>query len=104
MSILTLIIGLWIGFWLGTLAMGWLQAHTTKEAEMGPEPETPAQRAAREAVNKVPPALLMVTYDIRGLTPAEVDALTMEAVVQAEDTDAGDGSGHPSVPVETRLV
>lgn len=45
--------------------------------------------------------LLVVTYDVTGLTEAEVECLVLEAGAQGDYSRSDDYSaGHPSVPVE----
>lgn len=50
--------------------------------------------------------VLIVEYDVTGLTDAQVERLELEAVVQAErskDTWGGVDDGHPHVPVTSRI-
>ncbi len=49
---------------------------------------------------------LDVRYDVTGLSDEEIGELTVEAIVQAEPSDATDDDhqGHPGVPVEHELV
>jgi hypothetical protein len=44
------------------------------------------------------PKTLQISYDVSGWTEAQIDALTVEAVVQAERSD-----GHPSTTVTTTI-
>lgn len=49
--------------------------------------------------------LLVVEYDVTGLTGRQVDRLMLEAVVQAEASDDGEDDAHPDVPVvNTKIV
>jgi hypothetical protein len=48
--------------------------------------------------------ILVIEYDVTGLTAKQVDRLMMEAVVQGEASDDDEGDGHPDVPVITTKV
>jgi hypothetical protein len=43
--------------------------------------------------------VLVVEYDVTGLTGRQIDQLVLEAVVQAESSDEWPDDGHPDVPV-----
>lgn len=43
--------------------------------------------------------ILVVEYDVTGLTGKQIDRLMLEAVVQGEASDDDEGDGHPDVPV-----
>jgi hypothetical protein len=43
--------------------------------------------------------VLVVEYDVTGLTSKQIDRLMMEAVVQGEASDDDEGDAHPDVPV-----
>ena len=52
--------------------------------------------------------ILVIEYDVTGLTAKQIDALMLEAVVQGEESepfnDADENGGHPDVPVITTKV
>jgi hypothetical protein len=53
--------------------------------------------------------ILVIEYDVTGLTAKQIDALMLEAAVQGEASepfdDDDEGGGHPDVPViATKLV
>ncbi len=48
---------------------------------------------------------LVVRYDVTGFTPAQIDALAGEAVVQGEENDEPIGGAyHPDAPVTYEIV
>jgi hypothetical protein len=48
--------------------------------------------------------ILVVEYDVTGLTGKQVDRLMLEAVAQAEASDDDEGDSHPDVAVLTTKV
>ena len=48
--------------------------------------------------------ILVIEYDVTGLTAKQVDRLMLEAVVQGEASDDDEGDAHPDVPVITTKV
>lgn len=49
--------------------------------------------------------VLVVRYDVTGLTDEEIGQLELEAVVQGESSDSDeDNPGHPDVPVTSEII
>lgn len=49
--------------------------------------------------------LLVVEYDVTGLSTRQIDRLLLEAVAQSEASDDGEDDAHPDVPViNTKIV
>jgi hypothetical protein len=49
--------------------------------------------------------VLVIEYDVTGLTAKQIDRLMLEAVVQGEASDDDDSDAHPDVPViGTKLI
>lgn len=48
--------------------------------------------------------ILVVEYDVTGLTAKQIDRLMLEAVVQGEASDDDEGDSHPDVAVVSTKV
>lgn len=94
-----------LGRWLadGVLGRGEPPTKETVRKYLNPEAVAEALDFEGTAEAKVKKQLV-VTYDVTGLSEAEIDALTGEAVVQAERSKSPFGDGHPDVPVTSEIV
>lgn len=48
--------------------------------------------------------ILVIEYDVTGLTAKQIDRLMLEAVVQGEASDDSEGDAHPDVYVITTKI
>lgn len=60
----------------------------------------PALRKAMKSKRQI----LVIEYDVTGLSTRQIDRLMLEAVVQAEASDDAEADAHPDVPVITTKI
>jgi L-fucose mutarotase/ribose pyranase (RbsD/FucU family) len=79
-------------------------AKIAKIAEERGHPHTIASVAAEMISKSLKRKILVVDYDVTGLTDAQIGRLTMEAVVQGEASEGlEEDNEHPDVKVTTRI-
>lgn len=61
-------------------------------------------KPARSVDSRDKKQILVIEYDVTGLTSKQIDRLMLEAVVQGEASDDDEGNAHPDVPVLTTKI